>query len=484
MNSLDDNVIDRILAKACSNDDIATSNAVSCVSERFKDAIDRLHPISKVSLDMATLDPDDVIGWAMTHGATVRELRYREVDTPDLVGYFNHSPRFDINNHNRRHTFGNDDTGSQCRILDWQIVEEFTGLRSLVFVHNSIASWKSAENTLSDLNLTLLESSRETLEHLDVYIEVIMDECADTGCIDGDLPRLKQLFLGSENEEFYYLDDLFFTKCPNLEVFRCYGKARVDPAAKFYEHLAEHQNLREIRLNTRRYFYYGEAAMGVYIPVRLPKQIEYADLQYAEIDDRSFEGCKQLRVLMLPPPHYSDVCNYDGFDTSNWDHWRHSMEVMVVDMECLEWVLPSETVRAPGPPKLALYLELAGYCSKEVMEDHAGEVVIPSTMANISELVCSVTVCKRRGYPIAKMTVAEVFDTVRAMCPHAVIDIVECRSARDYYVECVEDVSTTLGQPAAKWWTRDDTYDASPPSSPRRWDDELRRQAAKLININ
>jgi len=78
MDSLDDLCLELILSKACAPDDIATANALSCVSHRFNDAVTAVHPITSVRLDMEKLDSVGVLHWAWNHGSEVRELYYRE----------------------------------------------------------------------------------------------------------------------------------------------------------------------------------------------------------------------------------------------------------------------------------------------------------------------------------------------------------------------------------------------------------------------
>jgi len=135
--------------------------------------------------------------------------------------------------------------GRHHNVMDPQILECFDGIRSLMFVHNAYLYKEMYE---------FLDMSSRTLEHLDVYI--------DEGAFDGPqiqlnesrqmLPRLKRLFIGSTWEHHIDLEDEFFICYPDLEVFRCYGDARVYTSPEFFENLADHRNIREIRLNTLR----------------------------------------------------------------------------------------------------------------------------------------------------------------------------------------------------------------------------------------
>jgi len=186
-------------------------------------------------------------------------------------------------------------------------------------------------------------------------------------------------------------------------------------------------------------------------------------VECAKIDKDSFKGCSKLRVLMLPPwtiyeeyfdivvvpPHttYSvdRVVNYDDFDTSLWQHWRGSMEVLVLKICCLDDIMPPEIVRATGPRKLDIYLEIG---------KDTDDVDSLENLAKISELVRSVTVCvTEAGETGDTGETGETADAIRRLCPHATVTIVDNTSARDYYVENVEDASTLLGSPASKWWT-------------------------------
>lgn len=446
MNEIDDLTLDLIISKACGNDDIVTANTLSSMSKRFKETVDRLHPITSVTLDMEKLDSICVIHWTRNHGDEIRELRYREAHKSDGIGNLEGDGiQWTPDGHHN--------------IWDSDILSTFTGLRSLVFVNNN--GW------LREM-YPFLESSKRTLEHLDVYMD---EEGFDDRTLEitEELPELKRLLIGSWGETHYELDHSFFLMYPDLEVFRCYGDARIYTSPEFFENLADHKNLREIRLNTLRDMSMEEVlyAGAAIHPIRLPKQIEYADVECAKIDGESFDGCTKLRVLMLPPitmgnANDDEDNNYDDFDTSLWQHWRSSMEVLVSDMVCMYYIVPSEIVRATGPPKLAIYLEMI-----------RGAHMIDSIqcLANLSEIVRSVTICTGK-YTFARhvrtvgghgsyATEAAMSDAIRAVCPHATVDIVKCFSVGDYYVENVEDASTLLGSPAAKWWTSD-TRDRKP----------------------
>jgi hypothetical protein len=243
------------------------------------------------------------------------------------------------------------------------------------------------------------------------------------------------------------IDGSLFSTYPDMEVLSCCADARVYSSPIFFEDLEDHQNLREIILNTRRDMDFPETlcAGAAIRRIRLPKQIEYADVECAKIDGESFKGCNKLRVLMLPPLACDTIDNgdrnYTRFDTSVWQHWRDSMEVLVTGMACLPYIVPSEIVRATGPPKLALYLEMIpGFDAVECVR----------LIANLSEIVRSVTICTGKwtfadtarffeGSDVGTYaTEAAMCDAIRAVCPHATVEIVEIRSARRYYLENVE----------------------------------------------